>query len=211
MSEGRSGADGEVHGQVHSEVHGQAHGTDHCQPIVLYGNAVLRQKATPVASFDRGIEELVDELFDTMHAIDIGVGLAANQIGRSESVFVFDCRDGLSGHVVNPSVDPIGVELQDGWEGCLSLPGVDLRTSRYLRCKVTGQDMHGTPISYEGEGVRARCFQHETDHLRGQLYVDLHPVRVRKKLEREMKSMDWYGNQSLDPRSEVYREAQSDE
>jgi peptide deformylase len=185
--------------------------SDDCQPITLYGNPVLRQKATPVVTFDAGIEELVNQLFDTMHAIDIGVGLAANQIGRSESVFVFDCRDGSSGHVVNPSVELIGVELQDGWEGCLSLPGVDLRTSRHLRCRVTGQDFHGRPISYEGEGIRARCFQHEADHLRGVLYVDLHPVRVRKKLEREMKSMEWYGNQALDPRSETYREAQSED
>lgn len=187
------------------------HGGDHCQPVTLYGNPVLRQKAIPVVSFDHVIEELVVELFDTMHAIDIGVGLAANQIGRPESVFVFDCRDGSPGHVVNPSVEPTGVELHDGWEGCLSLPGVDLRTTRYLRCRVTGEDMHGRPISYEGEGIRARCFQHETDHLRGVLYVDLHPVRARKKLEREMKSMEWYGNQSLDPRSQIYRDAQSDE
>jgi peptide deformylase len=183
--------------------------SDGCQPITLYGNPVLRQKATAVVSFDQGIEALVDELFDTMHAIDIGVGLAANQIGRPESVFVFDCRDGSPGHVVNPTVEPIGGELQDGWEGCLSLPGLDLRTSRYLRCRVTGEDMHGERISYEDEGIRARCFQHETDHLRGVLYVDLHPVRVRKKLEREMRSMEWYGSQSLDPRSEMYREAQS--
>jgi peptide deformylase len=184
---------------------------DHCQDITLYGNPVLRQKATPVVSFDQGIEELVDELFDTMYAIDIGVGLAASQIGRPESVFVFDCHDGSPGHVVNPSVEPLGVDLQDGWEGCLSLPGVDLRTTRHLRCRVTGEDMHGEPISYEGEGIRSRCFQHETDHLRGVLYVDLHPVRVRKKLEREMKSMEWYGNQSLDPRSRIYRDAQSDD
>jgi peptide deformylase len=184
---------------------------DLCQHVTLYGNPVLRQKATPVVSFGQGIEELVDELFDTMHAIDIGVGLAANQIGRCESVFVFDCRDGSPGHVVNPTVEPVGEDLQDGWEGCLSLPGVDLRTTRYLRCRVTGEDMHGERISYEGEGIRARCFQHETDHLRGVLYVDLHPVRVRKKLEREMKSMEWYGNQSLDPRSQIYRDAQSED
>lgn len=184
---------------------------DDCQSITLYGNPVLRQKATPVVSFGEGIEKLVSELFDTMRSIDIGVGLAANQIGRSESVFVFDCRDGAPGHVVNPSVEPIGTELQDGWEGCLSLPGMDLRTSRYMRCRVTGQDMHGNPVSYEGEGVRSRCFQHEADHLRGVLYVDLHPVRTRKKVEKEMRSMEWYGYQSLDPRSEIYREAQSDE
>jgi peptide deformylase len=194
-----------------SEDQSDGHSDDHRQHITLYGNPVLRQRATPVVSFDQGIEDLVGELFDTMYSIDIGVGLAANQIGRPESVFVFDCHDGVPGHVVNPSVEPIGEDLQDGWEGCLSLPGVDLRTTRYLLCRVTGEDMYGERISYEGEGIRARCFQHETDHLRGVLYVDLHPVRVRKKLEREMKSMEWYGNQSLDPLSKAYRDAQSDD
>jgi peptide deformylase len=180
-----------------------------CRPITLYGSPVLRQRAVPVTRFDESIEMLVSELFDTMYSISSGVGLAANQIGRPESVFVFDCRDGLAAHVVNPVLQITGDELQEDWEGCLSLPGVDLTTVRYERCTVTGQDLHGDLVSYEGERFRSRCFQHETDHLRGILYVDLHPVRVRKKLEAEMKKMDWYGSLAMDPRSETYREAQS--
>jgi peptide deformylase len=181
----------------------------HCQPVTLYGNPVLRQKAVPVTLFDESIEQLVAELFDTMYSIGSGVGLAANQIGRPESAFVFDCRDGIAAHVINPVVQITDDELQDDWEGCLSLPGVDLSTVRYERCTVSGQDFRGAPVSYEGEGFRSRCFQHETDHLRGVLYVDHHPVKVRKKLESEMKKMDWYGKPALDPRSEMYREAQS--
>ncbi len=163
----------------------------------------------PVTQFDESIEMLVAELFDTMYSISSGVGLAANQIGRPESVFVFDCRDGLAGHVVNPVLEITGDELQDDWEGCLSLPGVDLSTVRYERCKVSGQDMRGDEVSYDGERFRSRCFQHETDHLKGLLYLDHHPVKVRKKLEDEMRKMDWYGSPALDPRTETYREAQS--
>jgi peptide deformylase len=180
-----------------------------CCPVTLYGNPVLRQRAIPVTLFDESLDILVSELFDTMYSIGSGVGLAANQIGRPESVFVFDCRDGVAGHVVNPTLEIIGEELQDDWEGCLSLPGVDLSTVRYEGCRVTGVDVRGAPVSYEGEEFRSRCFQHETDHLRGVLYMDHHPVRVRKKLEAEMSKMDWWGSLAIDPRSETYREAQS--
>jgi peptide deformylase len=180
-----------------------------CCPVTLYGNPVLRQKATVVTEFDESVESLIGQLFDTMYSIGSGVGLAANQIGRPESAFVFDCRDGLAAHVVNPILQITDTELQDDWEGCLSLPGVDLSTVRFERCRVSGQDMHGEPVCYEGEGFRSRCFQHETDHLRGVLYVDHHPVKVRKKLESEMREMDWWGRLALDPRSETYKEAQS--
>jgi peptide deformylase len=180
-----------------------------CRPVTLYTNPVLRQKAVPVETFDDTLEALVAELFDTMYSIGSGVGLAANQIGRTESVFVFDCRDGLAAEVVNPVVEIIGDELEDDWEGCLSLPGVDVSTVRYASCRVTGQDVRGAIVSYEGEGFRSRCFQHETDHLRGVLYIDHHPVKVRKSVEAEMREMDWFGLPQLDPRSEMYREAQS--
>ena len=182
-----------------------------CRPVTLYPNPVLRQKATPVAEFGEEIENLVAELFDTMYSIGSGVGLAANQIGRRESVFVFDCRDGLAGHVVNPVVEVDGEELQDDWEACLSLPGFDLSTTRYELCRVSGRDFRGEPVAYQGEHFRARCFQHETDHLNGRLYIDYHPVRTRKKLESEMRRSDWYGLPDLDPRTELYRRAQSPE
>jgi peptide deformylase len=184
---------------------------DLCRPVTLYPNPVLRQKAAIVTEFDEVIETLVAELFDTMYSISSGVGLAANQIGRPERVFVFDCRDGIAGHVVNPVVHVEGEELQDDWEGCLSLPGFDLTTVRYARCTVSGQDFKGEPVEYAGERFRARCFQHETDHLNGMLYIDYHPVRARKKLESAMRKSDWYGRLDLDPRTEMYRQAQSPE
>jgi peptide deformylase len=182
-----------------------------CQPVTLYPNPVLRQRATPVTEFGEDIEDLVAELFDTMYSIGSGVGLAANQIGRSESVFVFDCRDGLAGHVVNPVVQIDGDTLQDDWEGCLSLPGYDLSTVRYEHCRVSGQNFKGDHVGYVGERFRSRCFQHETDHLNGKLYIDYHPMRARKKLEAHMRKSPWYGKPALDPRTEMYRRAQSPE
>jgi peptide deformylase len=182
-----------------------------CAPVTLWGNPVLRTRCTPVTVFDAQVQRLVDQLFETMYAIPTGVGLAANQIGRTERVFVFDCRDGLAAAVVNPVVSVIGPDLQEGGEGCLSLPGMGLTTVRAERCRVTGTDARGNEVSYEGEGLRARCFQHEADHLRGKLYIDLHPTKLRKRVEDEMRSTEWFGLDALDPRSEEYREAQGDD
>jgi peptide deformylase len=183
-----------------------------CQPMTLWGNPVLRQRARPVTTFDASVQRLVDALFETMYSVETGVGLAANQIGRLERVFVFDCRDGVVGHVVNPVVEPLQTDrLQSGDEGCLSLPGEALDTVRFRRCRITGQDARGNDISYEGAGLRARCFQHETDHLDGKLYIDHHPDRIRKRLEKRMRRARWFGREALDPHSQLYRESQGED
>ncbi len=182
-----------------------------CEPITLWGNPVLREPATPVNVFDKQVKRLVDQLFETMYAIDTGVGLAANQIGRTNRVFVFDCHDDVAGYVINPTIEPVGVELQTGGEGCLSLPGFALDTARMARCTVRGQDVKGNPISYDGEGLRARCFQHEVDHLDGRLYIDHHPEDVRSHIEAEMRAQPWFGNDDLDPKSSLYRASQDPE
>ena len=179
-----------------------------CEPITLWGNPVLRETASPVTVFDASIKRLVDQLFETMYAIDSGVGLAANQIGRTQRVFVFDCHDDMPGYVINPVLEPIEVEAQTGGEGCLSLPGFALDTVRLLKCNVTGQDVNGSEIRYEGDGLRARCFQHEVDHLNGRLYIDHHPDDVRSDIEAEMRDTGWYGHNDMDPKSKLYRSYQ---
>ena len=178
------------------------------EPITLWGNPVLREKAMPVTTFDKRIRKLVEQLFETMYAIETGVGLAANQIGRREAAFVFDCRDGLVGHVINPRIELIGDELQTGNEGCLSLPGPQVPTVRHERCRVIGQDVDGNDISYEGEVLRSRCFQHEVDHLNGLVYLDHAPEDVRRTVETAMKSSKWYGKKTLAPSSATYKNAQ---
>lgn len=182
-----------------------------CEPITLWGNPVLREKGSPVTVFDKNIKRLVDQLFETMYAIDTGVGLAANQIGRTERVFVFDCQDGDPGYVINPVIEIVSVEPQTGGEGCLSLPGFALDTARMARCNVSGVDSTGNPVAHEGEGLRARCFQHEVDHLDGRLYIDHHPDSVRDEVEKEMRAQPWFGNDDLDPKSKLYRASQDPE
>lgn len=182
-----------------------------CEPITLWDNPVLRATATPVTVFDDSVKRLVDQLFETMYAIDGGVGLAANQIGRTQRVFVFDCHDDMPGYVINPVLEPVGVEPQTGVEGCLSLPGFGLDTARLAVCNVVGQDVNGAEIRHEGEGLRARCFQHEVDHLNGRLYIDHHPDDVRADLEGEMQAAGWYGHDAMNPKSKLYRSYQGDD
>lgn len=180
-----------------------------CPPITLYGNPVLATRAQPVTRFDRELAALVDDLFATMYAIETGVGLAANQIGRLDRVFVFDCGEDQTGYVVNPVVELVGDERQDGLEGCLSVPGISIPTTRAERATVRGQDVRGEPVTYEGAGLLARCFQHEVGHLDGQLYVDVHPPVLRAKADEHLRAADWYGTPAIDPRSPAYREAQA--
>jgi peptide deformylase len=173
-------------------------------PITLYGNPILRRRCAEVTEFDDSLTDLIERMFATMYATDHGVGLSANQIGRTERVFVFDFHDGRKGHVANPVVVAVDGSLQEGNEACLSVPGVDLVTSRLDSCLVRGVDCLGAEVEFEGHGLAARCFQHELDHLNGKLFVDLHPVKVRKKIDRQVGSMPWAGMPALDPRSELY-------
>jgi peptide deformylase len=121
-----------------------------------------------------------------------GVGLAANQVGVSLSVFVFDCPDKdhvmHSGVVCNPVLTlPEGRDraLDEGEEGCLSLPGAYAQSARPDFARVDGQDEHGHPVIYQGTGVLARCLQHETDHLSGTVFADRLPDKARKRLYKD--------------------------
>lgn len=179
-----------------------------CPPITLYGNPVLGTRARPVEDFGRELRALVDDLFTTMYAIETGVGLAANQIGRLERVFVFDCGEDEVGYVVNPVVEVLGDQVQEGHEGCLSVPGISVPTTRAARARVRGVDVDGRPVSYEGEGLAARCFQHEVDHLDGILYVDRHTPALRASADEHLRSREWFGTPAIDPRSPTYVRAQ---
>lgn len=82
-------------------------------------------------------------------------------------------------------------------------------TTRAARARVTGQDVDGRPVAHEGEGLSARCFQHEVDHLDGVLYVDRHPPAVRARADEHLRAQDWFGTPAIDPRSLAYTRAQS--
>ena len=166
------------------------HGT--VRPVTRWGEAVMHRPARPVSSYDEELRQLAADMVATMYAAN-GVGLAACQIGVDLAVFVFDCPDddGVThrGVVCNPVVElPEGRErrLDEGDEGCLSYPGAFVECARPDFARVTGQDAEGRDVGYEGDGLLARCLQHETDHTQGRVFGDRIGDRARRKLRKQM-------------------------
>jgi peptide deformylase len=139
------------------------------RPIRMFGDPVLRTPCDRVTRFDSSLAALVDDLLDTVREPG-RAGLAANQIGVGLAAFSYNVDDRI-GYVINPVLAEVSGE-QDGLEACLSLPGISAIRPRAARAVVTGVDLHGDPVTVRGTGELARCLQHETDHLRGELYID---------------------------------------
>ena len=150
------------------------------RPVRIYGDPVLRQKAREIREFDDSLRALVTDLFETMHAY-LGVGLAANQVGVAQRVFVVDLplEDGSHDRfaVVNPVIsERKGRQVDE--EGCLSMPGITEDVQRALSVRLRGADEQGRPIDRVVQGFLARAVQHETDHLDGVLFTDrLSPLK----------------------------------
>ena len=161
------------------------------QPVRLFGDPILRTRAAEVTTFDAELRKLVADLTDTMHD-EGGVGLAAPQIGVGLRVFAYDCG-GSSGHLINPTFEPVGEEEQLGHEGCLSIPGMGWDCRRHLHVVARGVDMYGEPVVIEGTETLARCIQHETDHLDGVLFVDRLDPQTRKQAMAQIRGADWFG------------------
>ena len=147
------------------------------------GAPLLRSVASPVTRFDAELAALVADMDDTMRALD-GAGIAAPQIGVSARVVIFELKDNPRyPHLtpvpytvlVNPRITALGDEQEEGWEGCLSVPGMRGLVPRFRRVRYRGFDLHGAPIDRTVEGFHARVVQHEVDHLDGILF----PQRVR--------------------------------
>lgn len=148
----------------------------------------MHRELHDVTNFDDDLRTLVADMTATMYAAE-GVGLAANQVGVDLKVFVFDCPndDGerVTGVVCNPVLElPEGKDriLDVGDEGCLSLPGAFVECGRPDTASVTGFDENGKAVRFDGDGLLARCLQHETDHLFGTVFGDRVPEKARKKL-----------------------------
>ena len=135
----------------------------------LLGDPVLRTECDPVTRFDDAVGRLVDDLLENV-LLPGRAGLAAPQIGVSLAAFSYYV-DGMHGYVINPVVVETSGEY-GGLEGCLSIPGITAPCQRAMRTVVTGVDRYGEPVTVEGTGELSRCLQHETDHLRGVLYID---------------------------------------
>ena len=164
------------------------------RPVVRWGTDVMHRRARPVTSYDEELRGLVADMVATMYAAQ-GVGLAACQIGVDLAVFVFDCPDEAGtthrGVVCNPVVElREGRErrLDDSEEGCLSYPGAFVDCARPDWARVTGQGVDGEDLSYEGDGLLARCLQHEADHIEGTVFGDRISDRARKKLRKQMEA-----------------------
>lgn len=151
--------------------------------VLKMGEPLLAAVASPVRRFDAELAALVTDLNDTMRALD-GAGLAAPQIGVSLRVVVFEVAANPRypnvspvPHtvLVNPELTPLGESREEGWEGCLSVPGLRGLVPRFKRLRYRGFDMQGQPIDRTVEGFHARVVQHEVDHLDGILY----PQRIR--------------------------------
>ena len=153
-------------------------------PILEMGDPRLLRVAAPVANFGTPeLEVLIADMFETMVAAH-GVGLAAPQIGvdRQLVIFGFEHNERYPDApavpltvLCNPVITPLSDEMEDGWEGCLSVPGMRGEVPRYRRIRYSGFDPQGEPIEREAEGFHARVVQHECDHLIGRLY----PSRIR--------------------------------
>ncbi len=140
------------------------------RPIRELGDPVLRTPADEVRAFDKELAALVRDLEETVDHPG-RAGLAAPQIGVSARVFSYNI-DGVIGHLVNPKVVELSEEIQDGDEGCLSVPGIWAPTVRAMHAVVEGFDVHGEPLRLEGSELMARCLQHEVDHLDGRVFLD---------------------------------------
>ena len=152
--------------------------------VLKMGDPRLLERAQPVTQFDTlELRSLIDDMHDTMAALD-GAGLAAPQIGVGLQVVIFgvgrnprypDAEEVPYTVLINPVLTPMGREMGEAWEGCLSLPGMRGLVPRYRRLRYQGFDQRGEPIDRTVADFHARVVQHECDHLQGVLY----PMRIR--------------------------------
>jgi peptide deformylase len=152
--------------------------------ILKMGDARLLRVAEPVQAFDTpALHALIADMFDTMEAAD-GAGLAAPQIGENLQLVIFgfthierypDAPPVPRTVLINPQIDPLSDEEEEGWEGCLSVPGLRGVVPRWSHIRYRGFNPRGQAIEREAQGFHARVVQHEVDHLVGRLY----PTRMR--------------------------------
>lgn len=169
--------------------------------ILKYPNRILRVETRPVTEINGELQELIDEMAETMYAAP-GVGLAANQIGSLKRVCIIDIaqqerRPGKLLVLINPEIVEFeGESIEE--EGCLSIPGYSAKIRRFARVLVKGYDREGKELEIEGEGLLARALQHELDHLKGVLFIDhLSPLKRNlfkkrwQKIQREKKARNF--------------------
>ena len=160
------------------------------RPMTRWGTPIMHRPQADVTAYDDDLRTLVADMVATMYAAD-GVGLAACQVGVDLRVFVFDCPDDSGDHTVGVVCNPVVTlpegkdrNLEEAEEGCLSFPGAFIDCARPDFARVDGFGVDGSPVMFEGDGLLARCLQHETDHTLGTVFADRLPTKAQKKLRK---------------------------
>lgn len=155
-------------------------------PIRRFGDPVLRMETKPITEIDAAVHTLARDMIDTMYDAP-GVGLAANQIGISRRLAVFDANDDLGPRaMINPVLVETAGEIEME-EGCLSIPGHWWEITRPAFARVKALDLDGNDVEYAGDGLVGRVLQHEIAHLDGGLLIDVLPKRLRKQALKDLR------------------------
>ena len=166
-------------------------------PIVKFGDEVLAKQSARITVFDAELQKLIENMFESMYAAQ-GVGLAAPQIGISRHIAVIDITNGKDPKaklvLVNPEIIAIeGRQVEE--EGCLSVPGFREKVRRPAKVTVRALDRKGKEFTVTGEGLLARAFCHETDHLNGRLFLShlssLKRELIQRKIRKLVKKDEW--------------------
>ena len=167
------------------------------RPIVRYGDDTLHEPASPITDITGDLRELAQDMAETMYAAP-GIGLAAPQVGVPLRLFVIDISVGHDPRglitLVNPEfVEREGMQLEE--EGCLSVPGFNATVARPERVAVKGLDLDGRERFFTGDGLLARAFQHEMDHLDGRVFVDrLRGIKrdlIVRRIRKQIRAGKW--------------------
>jgi peptide deformylase len=165
-----------------------------------YGDPVLRRRAKPVEAVTPEVRKIIEDMVDTMYD-EVGLGLAAPQVGASLRLMVVGDEDGREARaLINPVITEQGGEI-GAEEGCLSLPGIFAPVKRAEWVRLEAHDPEGRPVAIAARGLRARVFQHEMDHLDGVLFIDrLDPVtrdRIKRRIKKDGFTEDAAGHRAF--------------
>jgi len=155
--------------------------------IRTFGDPVLKSKAAPITDVDGKLVRLVDDMFTTLYESELGIALAAPQVGVQKQIFVWDL-DGERQAIFNPEI----VESDGEWvydEGCLSIPGLYVEMVRPKTVLMRGVDINGEVVEREADELEARMYQHELDHLHGVLMFDRMQPDQRKQAMKEFRRL----------------------
>lgn len=167
------------------------------RPITKYGDAVLESPGKPIETFDEEFAKLCEEMFESMYAAQ-GVGLAAPQIGLAKRLAVVDVSVGKNPEARLVLANPEIIHVEGGQreeEGCLSLPGFRGNVLRPAYVTIRAQNLHGEMFEMKGEGLLARAFSHEIDHLNGILFLQhlsmLKRDLIKRRIRKLRKTGEW--------------------